>query len=55
VGNRRGDPVPTAYVVHAVGALDPEKQLPLAALLGLAVYSLIIFSMAGSPLEKIKQ
>ncbi|WP_327150091.1 hypothetical protein [Nocardia sp. NBC_01329] len=44
---------PAAYAIYI--ALDPERRIPLPVLIGIAVYSIIVFSIAGYPLEKIKE
>ncbi|WP_280402664.1 hypothetical protein [Nocardia carnea] len=36
-------------------ALDPERRIPLPVLIGIAVYSIIVFSIARYPIEKIKE
>lgn len=44
---------PAAYATFI--ALDPERRIPLPVMIGIAVYSIIVFSIAGYPLEKIKE
>ncbi|MEV3964493.1 hypothetical protein AB0M34_27015 [Nocardia sp. NPDC050193] len=44
---------PSAYALWV--AYDPEGRIPLPVLIGLAVYGLIVGTLAGYPLEKIKQ
>lgn len=47
------------YVPPAVYALwvafDPEGEIPLPVLVGIAVYGLLVSTLAGYPIEKIKQ
>ncbi|MEV0110572.1 hypothetical protein AB0H42_30135 [Nocardia sp. NPDC050799] len=44
---------PSAYALWV--AFDPEGQIPLPVLIGLAVYGLAVSMLAGYPVEKIKQ
>jgi hypothetical protein len=44
---------PAAYTIYI--ALDPERRIPLPVLIGIAIYSIIVSSIAGYPLEKIKE
>lgn len=44
---------PAVYGIYI--ALDPERRIPLPILIGIAVYSIIVFFIAGYPLEKIKE
>ncbi|WP_431939997.1 hypothetical protein [Nocardia grenadensis] len=44
---------PAAYALWV--ALDPERRIPLPILIGLAVYGILVFSLAGYPLERIRQ
>ncbi|MBF6350179.1 hypothetical protein IU448_14305 [Nocardia flavorosea] len=44
---------PIAYGIYI--ALAPERRIPLPVLIGIAVYSIIVFSIAGYPIEKIKE
>ncbi|MGY1947516.1 hypothetical protein [Nocardia asiatica] len=40
----------TAYI-----AIDPERRIPLPVLVLLAVYAIVVCSMAAYPLDKIKK
>ncbi|MFQ6225809.1 hypothetical protein [Nocardia sp. NPDC002869] len=44
---------PAAYALWV--AFDPEARIPLPVLIGLAAYGLLVTTLAGYPVEKIKQ
>ncbi|MFC8043758.1 hypothetical protein [Nocardia sp. NPDC057353] len=44
---------PACYALWV--AADPEGEIPLPILIGLACYSVAVFSLAGYPIEKIKR
>ncbi|WP_280448789.1 hypothetical protein [Nocardia brasiliensis] len=44
---------PIAYTAYV--AMDPERRIPLPVLVFLAVYAIVVSSMAAYPLDKIKK
>lgn len=44
---------PAAYALWV--AFDPEGRIPLAALIAIAVYGLLVSALAGYPVDQIKR